>query len=237
MVPDGALKLGRVLYGNDPVMGRDLRHHVKNGINERSLTGTGGAHGQNILFARNGGADNLGVAQAANVVDETIPLPKMIQRIVLESKNSGLFILRKGKDLLRAQPNCEYRTPHNGRNNTFKTAAIERKFRFNNWVRVVHDRALPRRNRVEGTCRLGRRHHANLLKTLAHLLYPERGIWIQYDVFGPILREQVEYGFAQFALQFRFQPRVLFVMAHSRNSPKIFLAFRGSFLHFLCSTL
>src|SRR5580658_3959829 len=201
MVPDGALKLGRVLYGNDPVIGRDLRDHIKDRINERSLTGTGGTDGQNVLFARNGGADNLGVAQAANVVDETVPLPKMIQRIVFESKNSGPFIFRKGKDFLRAQPNCEYRMSHDGRNNTLKTAAIEREFRFNNRVLVIHDRPLPRSNGVEGTCCLGRRHRANLLKTLAHLLHPERGIGIQYDVFGPIVREQIEYGFSQFTLQ------------------------------------
>src|SRR5258707_9898672 len=134
-------------------MRRDLCHHVESCVHKRGLARPGGSNRQNVLFRRNGGADDFGVTEAPNVVDKAVPLPEAVQRIVLTAKNSCLLILRQGKYSLRTQPYCEYGTSHNGRNETFEATAIERKFRFKNRTLMIHNGSFPRGNRVQRTCR------------------------------------------------------------------------------------
>src|SRR5882762_3757617 len=49
---------------------------------------------RNVLFRRNGGADDFGMPEAPNILDKAVPLPEAVQRIVLTTKNSCLLILR-----------------------------------------------------------------------------------------------------------------------------------------------
>ena len=121
---------------------------------------------------------------------KAVPLTNAIQRVGLASKNSRLFILGEREDFLRPQSNRENRPAHDGRNDTFEAAAIEREFGFENRPLMVHYRTLPGGNGIESTGRLGRRHVSNMLKTLAHPFHPKRGIRIEDDIFGSLIVEQ-----------------------------------------------
>src|SRR4051812_22458845 len=153
----------------------DLGHHVEDCVHKRGLARPGGSNRQNVLFRRNGGADDFGMAAAPNILDKAVPLPEAVQRIVLTAKNSCLLILRQGKYSLRTQPYCEYGTPHDGRNDAFEATAIERKFRFENRTLMIHNGSFPRCNGVQRTCRLSRRHRTNSSKAFSHSLDPQRG--------------------------------------------------------------
>jgi hypothetical protein len=130
VISHGALEFRRVLDRNDPIVGCYLGHHIKHGVHERGLPGTGGTHGQNVLFTRHGCADNFRMAPATNIVKEAVPLAKRIQGIILARKNSSAFILGHRKYFLRPQSNGEHRTAHDGRDETFETTAIKRQFRL-----------------------------------------------------------------------------------------------------------
>ena len=72
------------------------------------------------------------------------------------------------------QADREYRPPHDGRNDTFEAAAVERKFRLENRPLVIHDGSLPGGDGVQRARRLGWRHRTDVVETFTHPLGPQR---------------------------------------------------------------
>ena len=218
MIRYRALKLRCIFDGDDAIIRGHFGHHIKDGIHKGGLAGAGCSDRQNVLFPSNCGADDLRVIEPAHIFDKAVPLTNVIQRVGLASKNSCLFVLGEREDFLWPQSNRENGPTHDGRNDTFEPAAIEREFGLKNRPLMVHYRTLPGCNGIQSTRRLGRRHESNVLKTLAHPFHPKRGIRIEDDIFGSLIVEQLEYRVSKFAPQFGFETAMLFIVREARNS-------------------
>ncbi len=84
-------------------------------------------------------------------------------------------------------PDCEYRLPHYGRNQTLEAAPIRGQFRFKNGIVVIDDCVANRRNRAERAQGLRGKHRAHDFKILMRALYPHAPIGVQQDIFGAMI--------------------------------------------------
>jgi hypothetical protein len=97
---------------------------------------------------------------------------------------------------------------HDRTHQSLKSAAIQRQFRFEHRALVVDDRPSHSRNGAERSLCLGGGHSPDLLERLVHSLDPQRGVWIEADIFGAFVGQKLEHGFAQFSTEFLIEAGV-----------------------------
>src|SRR5262249_53581702 len=172
VILEAALKLRRVLNGNNAVVRRQPDHGIEASVEEGRFPGPLRADDENVPLGCNSLPDDVSVTQTANRVQKGLSSAEFVQRIVLVGEDALRFVLLEWEDLSRTKTDREDRPAHDRRDDSFEAAAIQRQLCFQNGTFMVEARPAPGCDCIERPGGLAGRHFTHRHKRFAYPLYP-----------------------------------------------------------------